>query len=289
MMAEGGDPHVSRETAARCREINVRLTAAYGPPEPLRPSDPLAGLIGTILSQHTSDANSERAFAALLARFGDLEAVSRAPVAAIEDAIRIGGLAKVKAPRIKAVLQRLQEERGTLDLEFLRELDLPTARDYLTRLGGVGPKTAACVLLFNLGLPAIPVDTHVHRVSRRLGLIGPRTGAARAHAILEALVPPEKAYSFHVNLIRHGRRVCRAPRARCEICPLADLCPKIGVAMLGSVAGPASGTRAPSPGAGDRSPRVLARGGALAGGFASPAAPTMEAAPRASGLEADGR
>jgi endonuclease-3 len=220
------DP-VSR--AALAAEVNARLTRVYGPPPPLEPGDPLEGLVGTILSQHTSDANSERAFAALMARFGGLDGVRGAPIEAIEDAIRLGGLARVKAPRIKRVLEQLEAERGELSLEFLRELDLPTARAYLTGLDGVGPKTAACVLLFDLGMPAIPVDTHVHRVSRRLGLIGRRTGAEAAHAELEAIVPPSQAYEFHVNLIRHGRRICRAPRPRCDLCPLSDLCPKVGV------------------------------------------------------------
>ena len=163
-------------------------------------------------------------------RFGSLAAVGDAPVEEIEDAIRVGGLARVKAPRIKAVLETVRAERGELSLDFLRELDLPAARTFLTGLGGVGPKTAACVLLFDLGLPAIPVDTHVHRVSRRLGLIGPRTGAAEAHDRLEAIVPPEEAYQFHVNLIRHGRRICKAVRPRCTICPLEDVCPKVGLA-----------------------------------------------------------
>ena len=216
-------------------EVNARLTRAYGPPPPLEPSDPLEGLVGTILSQHTSDANSERAFAALMDRFGGLDGIRRASVEEIEDAIRSGGLARVKAPRIKQVLEQLQAERGELSLDFLRELDLPRARAYLTGLGGVGPKTAACVLLFNLGLPAIPVDTHVHRVSRRLGLIERRSGAERAHDELEAIVPPDRAYAFHVNLIRHGRRVCRAPRPRCDLCPLADLCPRIDVSVPSGV------------------------------------------------------
>jgi endonuclease-3 len=220
------EPNARAELAG---EVTARLSAAYGPPPPLEPGDPLEGLVGTILSQHTSDLNSERAFAALMARFGSLDSVRRAPLEAIEDAIRGGGLARVKAPRIKQVLEQVAAERGALSLDFLRQLELPAARAYLSGLPGVGPKTAACVLLFDLGLPAIPVDTHVHRVSRRLGLIGPRTSADRAHAELEALVPPADAYAFHVNLIRHGRRTCRAPRPHCQRCPLADLCPRVGL------------------------------------------------------------
>jgi endonuclease-3 len=224
------------EAAALACEVNARLSESYSPPPPLQPQDPLSELIATILSQHTSDLNTERAFRALIERFGDFEAVRVAPVGAIEAAIRSGGLARVKAPRIKRALKQLKAERGELSLDFLAGLDLADARRYLMGLGGVGPKTAACVLLFACGRPAIPVDTHVHRVSRRLSLIGPRTSAEQAHAALEALVPPDQAYSFHVNLIRHGRKICKAQRPRCEICPLADICPKVGVALPSPVA-----------------------------------------------------
>src|SRR5688572_27439265 len=167
-------PSGEPDLVTRAREINARLLAAYGPPPPRQQLDPLAELIATILSQHTSDINTERAFASLLDRFGDFEAVRAAPVEAIEAAIRGGGLARVKAPRIKRVLDQITSQRGSLSLEFLHDLDLDEARAFLTGLDGVGPKTAACVLLFACGKPAIPVDTHVHRVSRRLGLIGPR-------------------------------------------------------------------------------------------------------------------
>jgi endonuclease-3 len=229
MSSSPGLERAGAELRRRCIEINARLSAVYGPPPPLEPDDPLSGLIGTILSQHTSDANSARAFAALLAHFGDFEAVRQAPVEEIAEVIRSGGLARIKAQRIKEVLEQIAADRGSLDLSFLAELGVPAARAYLTSLSGVGPKTAACVLLFNCGLPALPVDTHVHRVSRRLGLIGPRTGATQAHTELEALVPPDQVFSFHVNLIRHGRQICKAPRPRCESCPLEDICPKIGV------------------------------------------------------------
>ena len=210
-------------------KVSLRLSAVYGPPPPLEPGDPLGGLISTILSQHTSDSNTDRAFASLLARFGDFEAVRVAAVEDIAAAIRSGGLAEVKAPRIRNVLQEIKRDRGDLNLDFLNWLDLAEARRYLMGLSGVGPKTAACVLLFNCGRPAIPVDTHVHRVSRRLGLIGPKVSAERAHDDLAEIVPADEAYAFHVNLIRHGREQCKALRPRCGTCPIADICPKVGV------------------------------------------------------------
>lgn len=210
-------------------EVNAILVSTYGEPPPRAQQDPLSELIATILSQNTSDLNSDRAFTALMHRYGTFEAVRAAPVESIEEAIRSGGLARLKSLRIKQVLEQLRRERGELSLDFVCRLPLDEARRYLTGLGGVGPKTAACVLLFSCGRPAIPVDTHVHRVSRRLGLIGPRTSAAQAHADLEAIVPPEQAYSFHVNLVRHGRQICKAPRPRCSVCPLERMCPKVGV------------------------------------------------------------
>jgi endonuclease-3 len=191
--------------------------------------DPLSELIATILSQHTSDANSARAFSSLMERFGSFEAVRAASVEEIEAAVRSGGLGWVKAQRIKRVLEEIHSSKGKLDLDFLNLMELAEARQYLTELSGVGPKTAACVLLFACGHPAIPVDTHVHRVSRRLGLIGPRASAEQAQAELEAIVPPDQAYNFHVNLIRHGRGTCKAPQPRCWECPLDSICPKVGV------------------------------------------------------------
>jgi len=208
-----------------------RLRAYYGPPAPRHSDGPLAELIQTILSQNTSDVNTERAFAGLWTRFGSWEAIRAAPAPAIADAIRSGGLAQVKAPRIKAVLEAIEADRGELSLDFLGSLPLEEARAYLTSLGGVGPKTAACVLLFALGMPALPVDTHVHRVSKRLGLIGPTVNAEAAHRLLEAAIPPGEMYDAHMLLIHHGRVICKALRPRCAGCPLADVCPKVGVAV----------------------------------------------------------
>ncbi len=209
--------------------VLARLRAHYGTPAPHRSEDPLGELVQTILSQHTSDVNTARAYANLRARFGSWEAVRTAPTPLIADAVRAGGLAEVKAPRIKAALESIWQERGALSLDFLRDLDVEAGRRYLTALDGVGPKTAACVLLFSLNKPALPVDTHVFRVSRRLGLIAPRTPAARAHLELEPQLGPADVYDFHVLLIRHGRQLCKALRPRCSACPLEDVCPRVGV------------------------------------------------------------
>jgi len=221
------------ELEAKVREIGRLLEEEYGRPAPRRKLRPLDELILTILSQHTSDANSDRAFESLKARFSSWEEVRDADPDAIADAIRAGGLARVKAPRIKQLLSRLSAERGSLDLDFLSQHPLEEAREYLLGLDGVGPKTAACVLLFSLDLPAFPVDTHIHRVSRRLGLIDLTTSAEEAHGVLESLVPPEEVFTFHVNLITHGRRVCKAQRPRCDDCVLAQRCDYLAGAGTG--------------------------------------------------------
>ena len=206
-------------------EVLARLTPVYGPLSWKQRKDPVSELVVTILSQHTSDVNAERAFDRLLDTFGSLEAVARAEVQAIAACIRSGGLAQIKAPRIKAVLNRVLEQQGTLSLDFLRGLPMAKAKAWLTALPGVGPKTTAVVLCFSLGMPAMPVDTHVHRVARRLGLIGDRVSANQAHDLLESMVAPEEVYRFHVYLITHGRQVCKAQRPLCEACALADVCP----------------------------------------------------------------
>jgi endonuclease-3 len=213
------------DAQAKIAPVYERLLAHYGEPE-LRPlQDPLSELIQTVLSQNTADVNSDRAFASLMDAFhGDWEAVRAAPVEQIADAIRIGGLADVKAARIKAILEEISNRVGELELTFLRELPLDEGRAFLRSLGGVGPKTAACVLLFSCGKPALPVDTHVHRVSQRLGLVGARATAEQAHELLESMVAPEQVYPFHMLLIRHGREICKAQRPKCGICPVFGLC-----------------------------------------------------------------
>ena len=201
------------------------LGEEYGPFEWQPRYDPASELVYTILSQHTSDVNSERAFRALMATFGSLEAIAAADVADIEDAIRSGGLAKTKAPRIKAILNEVMRKVGSYDLSFLAEMPLEDAKAWLKELDGVGPKTAAIILCFSLGLPAMPVDTHIYRVSRRLGFIGPKVSAEQAHDILEPMVEPEDVFAFHLYLINHGRQVCKARRPRCADCVLAWGCP----------------------------------------------------------------
>ena len=201
------------------------LGKEYGPVEWTPRYDPAAELVYTILSQHTSDVNSERAFLSLTERFGSLENICEAPVEQIEDAIRRGGLAKTKAPRIKAILRQIADEVGSYDLSFLAEMPLDEAKSWLKRLPGIGPKTAAIILCFSFGLPAMPVDTHIFRVSKRLGLIGPKVTADQAHDILEVMVAEEDVFAFHMYLIRHGRQVCKAQRPRCETCALSWGCP----------------------------------------------------------------
>ncbi len=188
--------------------------------------DPLTELVLTLLSQNTSDTNSGRAFQQLLRRYPDWDAVLAAPVAELEETIRPGGLARTKAPRMQALLAQLREQLGgDWDASRLADMPIDEAKRWLTALPGVGPKTAACVLLFSLGRPALPVDTHVHRVAQRLGLIGAKVAAVPAHDLLEAQMPPERYYAFHVTLIRHGRRVCHKQRPRCSDCVLVDRCP----------------------------------------------------------------
>lgn len=222
--------------------MHRRLRKAHGPftPKPRRP--PLDELVLTVLSQHTSDVNSERAFAALRRRFRTWVQVAGAPVGEVVEAIRPGGLAEQKAPRLQAILAEIERREGRLSLARLARLDDGEAMDYLCSLPGVGPKTAACVLTFSLGRPAFPVDTHVHRIAVRLGWVPARTGAEAAQRMLSALVPPELRYELHDSLIVHGRTVCTARAPRCSDCVLFDLCPS-GPALLARERAPARGSK----------------------------------------------
>ena len=197
------------------------------PLTPWRPTgDPVTELVLTLLSQNTSDTNSGRAFQQLLARYPDWDAVLASDPAELEETIRPGGLAPTKAKRMRELLTQLRARLGPeWDASLLATLPIGEAKEWLVSLPGVGPKTAACVLLFSLGRDALPVDTHVHRVSQRLGLIGAKINAVKAHDALEAQLPPARYYDFHVSIIRHGRRVCHARRPRCGECVLRDRCP----------------------------------------------------------------
>ena len=222
--------------AARIREMVSRLERRFGPLEPPRRWDPMEELILTVLSQNTSDVNSERAFEAMRRRWPTWEALATASESELADVIRPGGLANTKAPRILAILHRIHERDGSFDLSWMNDASDREVTDYLLSLPGVGPKTAACVLAFALGRDAIPVDTHVFRVAKRLGFFGERTDAAAAHRLMEQAVPPKLRVPIHVGLIRLGREICKPARPHCEECPLADLCPTAPL-FLGTPAG----------------------------------------------------
>lgn len=218
-------PILPNATPRRLRAIHDRLEKRFGPLAPPRAADPLDELILTVLSQHTSDLNAERAFVDLRAAFPTWDAVVDAPAANVADAIRSGGLANTKAPRIQAILGEVREREGSFSLERLRTMGDEEARGYLTSFRGIGPKTAAVVLSFALGRDAMPVDTHVHRVTRRLGIIPDRATAEHADRLLHDLVPDGLRTPLHVGFIRLGREICKAPVPSCWGCPLKDLCP----------------------------------------------------------------
>ncbi len=204
--------------------VHQRLLEFYGYPEWRNPLPPLDELVSTILSQNTNDNNRDKAFDALRARFPTWEAVRDAPLAEVQDTIRPAGLANQKGARIQQVLQEITAQRGELTLDFLKELHDQEAFDWLVQFKGVGPKTATIVLQFSLDKPAFPVDTHVHRVSGRLGLRPEAMTAEQAHPHLASLFPPETYYAAHLNIIRLGREICAARKPRCPQCPLQAVC-----------------------------------------------------------------
>ncbi|HEY0099523.1 MAG TPA: hypothetical protein VGB76_11290 [Pyrinomonadaceae bacterium] len=204
--------------------IIQNLERAYGVPENRHRSDPLDMLIEIILSQATSDINSRRTFAALKRRFPTWDAALRARESTIARTIQSGGLANQKAAVIKSLLRQIREERGALDLTFLHELAPGEAVRYLSQFRGIGPKTIACTLLFACHTEVFPLDTHIFRILRRVGLIPQKCTDRRAHEIMNRLVPPGKFYSFHVNLIRHGRALCRPRDPLCQRCPIVEYC-----------------------------------------------------------------
>lgn len=194
----------------------------------------LDGLVHTILSQNTSDVNSGRAFRQLKERFPDWEEAAEARTAEIEKAIRSGGISKVKAERIKTLLQTVRRDCGSYSLECLRDMEPDEARDYLLGIPGVGRKTVAVLLLFQMGYPSFPVDTHIFRVGKRLGLIPLKANAERAHDIMDEAVPDDIKFRLHINLIEHGRQVCKARKPKCPECCLKDKCPRVGVEEEGN-------------------------------------------------------
>ena len=207
------------------RKIYRRLGKRYGVPVWRRSGPAIDSLIQTILSQNTNDRNSGEGFRRLKKAFPSWAAVEKAPWRSVAKAIRVSGLANIKSRRIKQVLKNLREERGNTSLEFLKKRDPQEAREYLLAIPGVGPKTAACVLVFSFGMPVFPVDTHIHRVCRRLGLTPDRISAEKAHDALQELVPQKWVYPLHMLIIRHGRETCHARNPKCHDCCLLPLCP----------------------------------------------------------------
>ena len=213
---------------AKAARVEALLTVTYGERvwrAENYSEDIVGALVATVLSQNTSDLNSGRAYASLKAAFsGGWDDVRTANISRVAEAIQCGGLANVKAPRIQAILQDIFDRNGRTDLDHIRHWDDQTIGVYLRSFPGVGPKTAACVLMFNLGRPVLAVDTHVHRVAKRLGLIGPKVSADAAHDQLPELLDDAQIYSFHVHLIEHGRRICHAQRPTCGNCPVQREC-----------------------------------------------------------------
>ena len=221
------------------------LAEALGEVEHRPRLDGTSELVWTILSQHTSDLNAGRAYDSLRDRFPTWEEVVDAPTDLVVETIRHGGLAKQKGPRIQTVLTDVKQRTGDYDISFLAEMPLDEAKAWLQTLPGVGPKTTGVVLSFALGMPAMAVDTHIFRVSHRLALIGPKITADEAHDILERSIAPERVFAFHVYLITHGRRVCKALKPLCNACALSERCPaRDSLAIVGDVRQPATGLAA---------------------------------------------
>ena len=219
----------NRMNKTNIRQILNLLIKEYGNREWQPHQSPISVLIQTILSQNTSDRNSNRAFKSLLASFSSWEDVANASMDEIENSIRLGGLGGVKSKYIKQALQEIKQKQDGFELAFLKQLPLDEARDWLIQLPGVGMKTASCVLLFSLGIPALPVDTHVARVTRRLGIVNPKTSVEKTHKTLEGLIPRDDVYRFHVLVIEHGRKICKAQRPLCHQCILQMSCVSYGI------------------------------------------------------------
>jgi endonuclease III len=215
---------IPADPAPLALQVHLRLLEAFGEPIWRNPLPPIDELVSTILSQNTNDINRDRAFNALRAAFPTWEQVRDVPVDEVVSAIRPAGLANQKGPRIQQVLRQITQERGSLDLTFLNAMQLEEARAWLMKFNGVGPKTAAIVLCFSLGRPAFPVDTHIYRVTGRIGLRPEKMNVEDAHPYLESLFPPETYYAAHLNIIRLGREICIARKPNCPVCPLRQIC-----------------------------------------------------------------
>ena len=205
-------------------KVHQKLIETFGEPVWRNPLPPVDELVSTILSQNTNDVNRDRAFDSLREKFPTWEKVRDADTDEVIEAVRVAGLANQKGPRIQQVLRAISEERGSLELSFLEELPIEEARDWLTKFKGVGPKTAAIVLCFSLNRPAFPVDTHVYRLTGRIGLRPEKISVEQAHPYLESVFPPETYYAAHLNIIRLGREVCHARKPNCPVCPVRELC-----------------------------------------------------------------
>jgi endonuclease-3 len=234
-------PKSKRALEAKYARIAALLREEYSYPTWRQHLPPVDELVNTILSQNTSDTNRDVAFEALVARFPTWEAVRDADPEAVIETVRPAGLANQKGPRIQAALRYLTETQGRITLDHLKEMPIEEAKAWLTAINGIGPKTAAIILLFAMNKPAFPVDTHVHRVTRRLGLIGKKTNAEKAHVELEEIVPPEDYYAFHLQVIRHGRTVCHARAPKCGICVVQDECDYFNTLPSGEREGAGSG------------------------------------------------
>ena len=210
--------------AKKALKVHHKLIETFGEPTWRNPLPPVDELVSTILSQNTNDVNRDRAFESLRAKFPTWEQVRDADTDEVIEAVRVAGLANQKGPRLQQVLREITAERGSLDLSFLADMPIEEARDWLTKFKGVGPKTAAIVLCFSLNRPAFPVDTHVYRVTGRIGLRPEKLSVEQAHPYLESVFPPETYYAAHLNIIRLGREVCAARRPNCPVCPVRDLC-----------------------------------------------------------------
>tara|TARA_B100000029_G_scaffold116138_2_gene108893 strand:- start:13861 stop:14532 length:672 start_codon:yes stop_codon:yes gene_type:complete len=216
---------LSKIREQRSKEAVKLLELSYGTRSWTPRFAPLDELIFTVLSQNTSDLNTYRSYERLTKKYHSWDQVMNASVAEIEIEIRIGGLSKVKAPRIKNILTEIFSRNGELSIDSIKKMEITESIDWLTSIPGVGRKTASCVLLFSFGMAAFPVDTHVLRVSKRLELVDDNISADKAHNLLEKLVDPEKYYQTHMDMIQHGRTVCIASKPNCKECFLNIICP----------------------------------------------------------------